>query len=121
MTTGRMWGRPARQGRHHEDPSVEEAGEGSWEGNKAGLSKGKGFEMTLGGKMAPGYRSSGKPERGVVYDRTRKGKQERGVWGRWLWRQDAGARSREEAGLGALLGGETCDPEDKLVLEPVRT
>ena len=43
-----MWGRPARQGGHHEDPSVEEAGEGSWEGNKAGLSKGKGLEMTLG-------------------------------------------------------------------------
>lgn len=70
MTTGRIWGRPARQGRYHEDLDVEEAGEGSWEGSKAGLSKGQGLETSQGGKMAPGYRSPGKPERGVVYDGT---------------------------------------------------
>lgn len=120
MTTGRIWGWPVRQGGCHEDLGVEEPGEVSWEGNKACLRPGKGLETSLGGKMVPGYRSPGKPGRGVIYDGTWKGKWEWGVLGRWLWRQDGRAGSWEEAGLGDLLGREICDPEDKLVLEPMR-
>lgn len=45
----------------------------------------------------------------------------KGVLGRWLRRplQDGKAGRWNEAGPGAQLGREICDPEDKLVLEPV--
>lgn len=69
-TTGRIWGWPVRQGGCHEDLGVEELGEVSWEGNKARLRQGKGLETSLGGEMVPGYRSPGKPGRGVIYDGT---------------------------------------------------